>query len=134
MSFDYAETAQQALESLVEFGGAAPGVTLTRTTAGAYNPLTSHTAAPTTLTTHGVALAFDYDLQGSGAGAYEDTQIRAGDKRLYLATLDSSGVAIAEPRKDDKCLAPDGLTYNVERVKSISPAGVAVLYDLQLRR
>ena len=134
MSFDWAATAQDALAALVDAGGAEPGVVLTRTTAGAYDPATSKTAAATTTTTNGVGLVFDFDLINSGAGAYEQTLIKEGDKRLYLAALTADGAAIDAPAHLDKCLAPDGLTYVVERVKVIAPAGVAVLYDVQLRR
>lgn len=130
---DYAATAQQTLEALSAAGGDSPGVTLTRTTPGAYDPATSTTGAGTTATHAGVGLAFDYDYIGSGAGTLGDSLIRDGDKQLYLAALKVDGSTMPKPLKGDRLLAPDGLTYNVERVKELAPAGVPLLYDVQLR-
>lgn len=131
---DYAATALEALDALVEAGGASPGVTLTRTPAGVYDRTTSKVAPGAPVTTAGVGLVFDYELQAAGAGAVEGTLIRDGDKRLLLAAVDAAGVAIPAPVKGDACVAPDGLRYGVELVKTIAPAGVAVLYDVTLRR
>lgn len=132
--FDYLATAQDALDVLLEFGGATPGALFTRTTPGAYDTGTRTTGEPTTTTTAGVALAFDYEFKDSGAATEGGSLIRAGDKRLYLAALSALGAAIAAPRKGDACRAPDGLTYAVENVKTLAPTGVAILYDVQLRR
>ena len=134
MAFDYYGTAADTLAALLEYGAADPGVTLTRTTPGAYDPATSSTAPPVVLTTAGVGLVFDYGLHASGASTHDGTLIQAGDKQCYLAALDAAGVAIAAPVKGDKALAPDGVTYGVENVKTLAPAGVPVLYELQLRR
>ncbi len=133
---DWGDTAQQALEALVAAGGAAPGVTLTRTTPGEYDPATSTTAAPTVLVTAGVGLVFPYSLQASGESRYGEggALIVMGDQQLYLAALDAAGVAIADPKAGDACLAPDGFTYTVKTVKTLAPAGVALVHDVQLRR
>lgn len=131
--FDYLATAQDALEALTEFGGADPGVTLTRTPPGAYKPGqgTGTPGEPTTWA--GVGLVFDYDFKDSGASVAGASLIQAGDRRLYLAALGADGVAIVAPKHGDKCQAPDG-AYKVENVKTLAPAGLAVLYDVQLRR
>lgn len=135
MAFDWGATAQDTLEALVDAGGAEPGVTLTRTPKGAYDPALGE-AAPSgaPIVTRGVGLTFDYGLQNSGAGTSGGSLIQAGDRQLLLSSLTAAGVAIPLPVKGDSCLAPDGVTYNVENVKTLAPAGVAVLYELQLRR
>lgn len=129
---NYGETAQQVLEALQAAAGddGDPTTTLTRT----YPAPRGGGATPAPVVTPGVGLVFDYDFKDSGAGMLGATQILAGDKRLLLATLTATGAAIPAPLKGDKALAPDGLTYTVENVKVVSPSGVAVLYDVQLRR
>lgn len=134
MAIDYAETAQSAHDAIVDAGGGDPGVTLTRTTRGGHDAASGAPGAGTTTTTAGVGLVFDYELINSGAGTYDSSLTREGDKRLILSTMTLAGVAIAQPKKGaDRVLCPDGSTYNVERVKVISPTGVPVLYDVQLR-
>ncbi len=129
---NYGETAQQVLEALQAAAGddGDASVVITRTTP---TPRGSSDAA-TTATTNGVGLVFEYNRVNSGDGVHPGTEILAGDKQLLLAALDANGVAITLPKKGDKCLAPDGITYNVENVKPLAPSGVAVLYDVNLRK
>lgn len=134
MSFDYFESARDALATLVDFGGAEPGVTLTRTPKAEYDRTTGKTVAADPVVTLGVGLVFDYGLHASGTGTVGSSLIAAGDRQLYLASLTVAGVEIPAPLKNDKCVAPDGVEYNVESVKTLAPAGVPVLYDVQLRR
>ena len=136
MSFDYLESAQEALALLIDFGppGVVPLVTLTRTPKGVYDRTTGQTPLGTPVITLGVGLAFDYGLHASGAGTAGGSLIAAGDRQLYLAALDVDSVAIAQPLKNDKAVPLDGVEYNVESVKVLSPAGIPVLYELQLRR
>lgn len=136
MSFDYAQSAQDALGLLTDFGigGVPPLVTLTRQAKGDYDPTLGRVPDLPPLVTLGVGLAFDYGLHASGAGTSGGSLILAGDRQLYLAALTADGVAIPEPAKNDKAVPLDGITYNVESVKILAPAGVVVLYELQLRR
>jgi hypothetical protein len=134
VAFDWVETAQQAHAALVDAGGDDPGVTLTHTAVAEYDKATSTTTPGAVTTTAGVGLVFDYEFRDSGASTHAGTLVRAGDRRLYLSPLDASLAAIRPPEHGDKCLGPDGLTYNVESVKTLSPAGVPLLYDLLLRR
>lgn len=134
MSFDYFESAQDALATLIDFNGAEPGVRLTRTPKAEYDKTLGKTVSGAPVVTLGVGLVFDYGLHASGAGTVGGSLIVAGDRQLYLAALTVDGVAIPQPVKGDKALAPDGIEYNVENVKSLAPAGVPVLYDIQLRR
>ena len=116
MSFDYANTAATALRLLGRFGASA---TLKREVSGAYDPATG--TAPvteTSLTT--TACVFDYPQK------YVDgTLILAGDKQAYLASA-------PVPKQGDK-LTWQAVDYTVVNVKAIAPAGVAVLYEAQLR-
>lgn len=130
MDFDYLQTRDDARQVLVDFGGAEPGLTLTRTAKGGHVP-GSVPAGATTTTTVAVGVVLPY---GQGATTREGSLIQAGDVRAYVAAVDLAGAVIAEPAKGDKCLAPDGRTYAVENMWTTAPAGIAVLYELQLRR
>jgi len=78
--FDYAATAVQARDALVDAGGATPGATLVQSVPGVYNAALSKVGAPTVTRTTCVALLFDYDLMKAGAGGDggQGVTIRAG--------------------------------------------------------
>lgn len=130
--FNYAKTAVQARNSLQRFGGQVPGATFTRETGGGGQP--GQNSAPSIQSWQAIALVFDYSGQSQGDGTRLDALIQAGDKQLYAAAIDAAGAPITAPAKPDKCLAPDGVEYTVETVKPLGPAGVLVLYEIQLRR
>lgn len=136
MSFDYVESAQEALALLIDFGtpDGPPLVTLTHTPKGEYDRSTGKVEPGDPVITVGVGLAFDYGLHASGAGTAGGSLIAAGDRQLYLAAITVGGVPIPAPVKNDKATPADGIEYNVESVKTLAPAGVPVLYELQLRR
>ena len=116
MAFNYAATAATATRLLQRFGAAA---TLKRTTAGAYNPATG-TSTPTETGLSTTAAVFDYPQR------YVDgTLIRQGDKQAFC----SPGVV---PKQGD-VMAWQGVDYQVVMVKPVSPAGVPVLFEAQLR-
>ena len=116
MSFDYAATAATAQRLLLRFGAVC---TLRRVTAGAYDPATgSATTTVSELST--VAVVLDYPQR------YVDgTLIKQGDKQAFL---DRSYA----PAQGDE-LSWQGVTYQVVNYKAVSPAGVPVLYEAQLR-
>lgn len=115
-SFDYATTAATASRLLTRFGAAC---TLTRTTAGAYDPVTA-TAAETTTSLATVAAVFDY------AQSYVDgTLVLAGDKQVFMA---SSPV----PKQGDR-FTWQGVALTIVNAKAISPAGTPVLYECVCR-
>ena len=118
MSF-YGDLAITSNELLAEFGQA---ITIRVQTAGEYNPETG-TSAITTVDTVGNGCVFDY-----GTNAIDGTMIAQGDKQLLL-----SPVGMAEPGVDDLVLV-GGVSWRITRVKSIAPAGVAVIYDCNLRK
>ncbi len=116
MSFDYNELASTASEMLVEFGKAA---TLKRIVTGAYDPSTG-TAPVTTTSLNTNAAVFAYDQK-----YIDGTLIKQGDQ---LAYLDPN----VEPKQGDK-LAWQGKDYVIVAVKPVAPAGLAVIFEAQIR-
>lgn len=131
--FDYVQTAQDALAILMDFGGAEPGITFTHTPDAAPAP-GGAPVIPPPVTTLAVGLVFTYSYQMSGDGTRPGSLILAGDRQCYIAAIDINGVQIPAPVKEDTALAPDGVEYVVQLVKPISPNGIPVLYEIQLRR
>lgn len=76
---------------------------------------------------------FDYDRQM--VGTQPDSLIRAGDRQLLLSVLTEPALGdLPEPPFGARIVAPDGVAYKVASVKVVGPAGVAVMYDVNLRR
>ena len=94
---------------------------MTRNEAGEYDPATG--SAPITTTVQDVTAAvFDY------AHRYIDgTRILQGDRQAYL-----SAVGIWAPKQGD-VMDWAGQKLTVVAAKPLAPAGLAVLYELQLR-
>lgn len=116
MTFPYAATAQTATRLLERFGAAA---TLKRQTTGAYDPVLGY--APVTTTSHATTAAvFAYPQ-----GFIDGTNILQGDRRAYCAPG-------AEPKQGD-VLTWQGTDLAVVSVKPVSPAGLAVIYEVQVR-
>ena len=118
MSEFYDDLAEAASELLEEFG---TGLVLKRVTSGAYDPATGDVA--NTETTHaGFGAAFDYESRD-----IDGTKIKAGDHRILI------GVAgMAEPEADDR-VTISGRTFTVVRSRTLAPAGVPVVFDVQAR-
>ncbi len=134
MSFDYLQTAQEAHDTLIEFGGAEPGVRVRMVTSATYDRENSKATPSGVAEFHGVGLVFEYALKDSGNTVEQGSLIRAGDKQLYLSPLDVEGVAIPVPLDGGKCVAPDGITYTMKNIKPLAPSGIACLYEITLRR
>ena len=118
MSFDYSELAVLADELLEEFG---QPVTITTSVTGVYNPATG--TAPSSVTSHeGWAALFDY-----GARDVNGTLIQQGDKQLLL-----SPNLIAPPKLDD-VVTVSQVKYTIKNIKVVSPSGVPVLYECNVR-
>lgn len=114
--FNYPATAATATRLLQRFGAAA---TVKRVSGSAYDPDTG-TMTPTYTSLPSTAAVFDY------AQKYIDgTLILQGDKQAYCAP----GVAPVQGDQFDW----QGVTYTVIAVKPVSPAGVPVLFEAQLR-
>lgn len=116
MSFDYPKTAATATRLLKRFGAAC---TLKRTGPAEYDPATG-TNAPTITSLATTAAVFAY------AQKYIDgTLILQGDQQ---ALMDPA----TEPKQGD-VLVWQGTDYTVVAVKPVSPAGVPVLFEAQIR-
>ncbi len=118
MVIDYTEIAAGALESISEAG---QPVTLHRK--GTHGPFVpGQPVTPTMIDCPGTGALFGYkqrDIDG--------TLIKHGDQRLLLAPQ----IEVA-PKAGDT-VTVGAKVYNVVDVGIVAPAGVAVLYKLQLR-
>lgn len=119
MSFDYPNLAATAQRLLEQFG---MDTTLTRTVPGGYDPETGTTTGPTVTTWTGTGARFDYtqrDIDG--------TLIRVGDRRVLIGvdgmTLPLTGDVVTLGVR----------SFTVVQASEIAPAGVAVLFDVQVR-
>lgn len=128
-TFDYADMAATAQELLVEFGGP---ITVRHIVTGEYDPDLGE--APTTAVDNdGIGALFDYTAQAAGVANMAGSVIETGDKQLYLAPELVAGGAMPEPKPADLVLALSA-TWRVVTVKTLAPAGVVLLFELQLRR
>ena len=101
-------------------------VTLSRNTAGAYDPATGTT--PVTVTTqNGTGAIFDYNDKN-----IDGVLILSGDKQLLLSAVNSTGTALTAPMVNDTVTA-GGVVRTITRIKTLAPAGTTVLYDCNLR-
>ncbi len=124
MAFDYSEIADVADEILEEFGQA---ITLTHVEPGTYVP--GEGITNTTTTQAGTGAVVDWD-----ARQVDGTLILIGDKRLLLSPLNTAGTALTAPVLGDTATDAAGVVYTlVTPLKTVSPAGTAVLYDCNLR-
>jgi len=128
-TFDYADMAATAQELLVEFGGR---VTVRQVVTGEYDPELGE-APTTTVDNDGIGALFDYTAQAAGLANMAGSVIETGDKQLYLAPDRAAGGSMPEPKPADLVLA-QGATWHVVTVKTLAPAGLAMLFELQLRR
>ena len=124
MAFDYANTAQTVLRLLARFGAA---TTLTRPGVSAYDPTTG-TVNATPVVDAVTAAVFPYMLRRLDDRSIDGTLIFATDKQAYIA----SPTGLAEPKPGDVLLW-QGVGLTVVTCKSVAPAGVAVIYEMQVR-
>lgn len=118
MAIDYDDIAAGALESIAEAG---KPITLHRK--GPPEPfMPGQPVTPTVLDYPGTGALFGYRQN-----AIDGTYILQGDQRLLLAPH----IEI-EPKTGDT-VTMGAKVYNVIRVEIVAPAGVPVLYKLQLR-
>ena len=116
-------TAQKLLK------GKGQSLTLTRITAGTYDPATGGMTGATTSTQSAYGAIFDY-----GAKQIDGTLIKAGDKQLLLSAFKTDGAALTAPVLGDT-VTVGSVTYTlVEPLKEVNPAGTVVLYEVNLRK
>ncbi len=103
-------------------------VTITHVVPGTYNPATG--AVTNTATTQkGTGAVMDWD-----ARQIDGTLVRVGDRRLLLSPLNTAGGVLTAPVLGDTITDAAGGVYTlVAPLKTISPAGTAVLYDCNMR-
>lgn len=124
MTFNYAKSAATAQKLLANFG---KDVTVRRQTAGAYDPATS-SATITNVDVIAKGALFDYSRMQYGQNTAVGTLIQTGDKRLLLSPLNFT----SDPVATDLIIA-DGFTWTIIDIKILRPAGVTVMYDIQIR-
>jgi hypothetical protein len=127
MAFDYSEIADVSDEILEEFGQI---VTLTHANEGVYIPGTGYVPPdPAETTQTGTGAVVDWD-----SGHIDGTLILIGDKRLLLSPLNAAGAVLTAPALGDTVTDAAGVVYTlVAPLKTVSPAGTVVLYDVNLR-
>ena len=106
--------------------GKGQSITLSRQTAGAYDPATG-TAAVTTTTQTAYGAMFEY-----GDKNIDGVLIQEGDKQLLLSAINSAGTALVAPALNDT-VTINTVVYTVVRIKPLSPAGTTVLFDCNIR-
>lgn len=125
MAFDYAEAAAKALELIAEFG---IEVSHSSVPDGTYNVATSTmTAVPVQQTGTGVLL--EYSTQEKGVRQAAGKLVQTNDRKLLLAP---QGITI-HPVPNDT-ITFNAITYTVIEVATLGPAGIPVLFTLQVRR
>jgi hypothetical protein len=121
MSFDYDEIADVADELLAEYG---QSCVLTSITDGTYDPETGE--AGTSSTPHPVTAAiFAYPQR-----YIDGTLIRTSDKRALVSPV---GLTV-DPKPGDTLTDAAGAVFQVIDAKATAPAGIAVLWTLQVRK
>lgn len=123
MSFNYSKTAATVTRLLQRFGASA---TLTSVTGGTYDPSTGGSTGETTTNTTVTAAVFDFSDKQDGAQFLPGTLILAGDKQVFMA--------VGTAPVPGNTLTWQSVIYQVVAVKTLAPAGVAVLYELLVRR
>lgn len=103
-------------------------VTLRRTTQGAYNPSTGAMSAGTSADYTCLVVITEYNQF-----VVDGTLIKRGDKRLLVA---AKGLDVV-PSVSDVFLLSDGqwkVPDSGGAVKTLAPAGIAIMYEVQVRR
>lgn len=117
MNYDKLKTTARSL--LLNFG---QSMTFTRDVAGTYDPTSGSVVNTTeTFTDYGVVLPY-----GDGSSSVADSLIQQGDRQVFIQIS-------TEPKTTDK-ITIAGTTFNIVNVKPLEPAGINVLYELQVRK
>lgn len=127
MAFDYGDTAQDVREALEEAGALCA---LAWTPAPLSDAPDAATPDPLAFSAYGVIL----DYSDKQIGTQSNSLIEAGDRQVLLAVFDEFGNALPLPPAESKIVAPDGIEYTIKRAKPLAPAGVPVMYELNVRR
>lgn len=97
---------------------------------GTFDPVTETTSGASPPVDHygsGVEDGYSAEMVASGA-------VLAGDVKFLLSPVTLQGAALPTPVADSWTLTKDDGVWTIKKVQRIAPAGMAVLYELQLRR
>ena len=115
----YSQLASVASRILTDKG---KSLTFTRVSGGTFDPVAGETTGDSTTNYTGYGAAFNYNKS-----EIDGTIVQNGDIRLLLE--DTATAPILEDT-----VTIDSIIYTVKNVTPTSPAGVVVMYELQLRR
>ena len=108
--------------------GKGQAVTITHNSSGAYDPASSAVTVTTT-TQFGSGLIREYNLR-----QIDGTLVQIGDRALRLSPYTVDGVILdPAPAIDDLVTLSTGETYTIKAVSPMSPAGLAIFYDCNIR-
>lgn len=127
MAFDYDAILDKADTLLVNFGQT---MTLVEVDQGTYNPDTGgHSGASTT--NHSVTgVILEYSARAGGNRLADGSLIEETDRKVLISP---KGMTVV-PQAGRHRLTVGSDTYEIVRVKQLSPAGTNVLYELQVRK
>lgn len=127
MAFAYAPLAATARRLIDSFG---QPVTLTRRTAGTFDPVTGAVTGAADETQAAVAVLLDFTAAESGQAMTEGTQVRQGDKKMLIA---AEGLIWA-PDELTKVTDAAGTVWGISNMKTLSPAGTPLVYTARAFR
>jgi hypothetical protein len=128
-------TAGRLLASIAA-GGKGQIATLNHIVPGAYNPATSTTPGPTTITQIGSGALFEYSafLRSGLRNDKNMGLIVAGDKQFLMSALNSAGQPLSPiPQITDTVTLSTGVIYTITQSSPLSPAGTPIFFELNLR-
>lgn len=126
MAEDWAAIAAEVSEALGEF----QEVTVCQpASGGTYNPATDTTSGATPAVNHiGSGAEDKYSAFSVASGV-----VAAGDVKFMLSAVKADGTPMPKPVADSWTVTMGSAVWTIKNVERIAPAGVAVLYELQLR-
>lgn len=126
MAEDWAAIAAEVAEALGEFSE----ITLHQpATDGVYDPMTDTTSGASPAQDHvGSGFEGDYSAFSIASGV-----VAAKDVRFFAASLKKNGQSMPTPVADQWTATLGGKDYAIKNVGSTQPAGMPVLFELQLR-
>jgi hypothetical protein len=124
MSDFYTGLQATASRLLVQFG---KPMTLRINTGSLYDPV-AQTNAPTYTDYPVSGLVLNYGKESSGISNESGTFVQTADKKLLISVANA-------PEPTTGALVVDGAdVYTIQNVKSLSPAGINLLFELQGRK
>lgn len=116
---NYTKIKATARKLLANFG---QSMTLTQVSHGAYDETTG-TATDTSVTTTDKGVILPY---ADGVSSIPDSMIQKGDQQVLIQ--------LSVVPKPADTISANGAVYYVINVKALEPAGVNILYELQVRK